>query len=44
MIAHEVNNTVAGITSTLDSVDNAVVSMAETAETSEAMKGGVERS
>ena len=44
MIAHEVNNTVAGITSTLDSVDCALESIDDTDELREVMKVCVERS
>ncbi len=44
MIAHEVNNTVAGITSTLDSVDSALENMQDTDEIREVMKVCVERS
>ncbi len=44
MIAHEVNNTVAGLTSTLDSVDTALETMEETEEIREVMKVCVERS
>lgn len=38
MIAHEVNNTTAGITSTLDTVDSALESMEDTEDLREAMK------
>lgn len=44
MIAHEVNNSVAGITSTLDTVDDALQSMADTDDLREVMKVCVERS
>lgn len=44
MIAHEVNNSVAGITSTLDSVSNALQSVANTEELQEVMTVCIERS
>lgn len=44
MIAHEVNNTVAGITSTLDTVDDALQMMEDTEDLREVMKVCVERS
>ena len=44
MIAHEVNNSVAGITSTLDTVDNALQTMEDTEDLREVMKVGIERS
>lgn len=44
MIAHEVNNTVTGITSTLDTVDDALQMMDETEDLREVMKVCVERS
>lgn len=43
MIAHEVNNTVAGITSTLDTIDGAMESMNDTEELREVMRVCVER-
>lgn len=43
MIAHEVNNTVAGITSTLDSVDLALESLEEAEDLREVMQVCVER-
>ena len=43
MIAHEVNNSVAGITSTLDSVSQALAEMNDTAELCEVMAVCVER-
>lgn len=43
MIAHEVNNSVAGITSTLDTVDDALQTMDETDDLREVMKVCVER-
>ena len=44
MIAHEVNNSVAGITSTLDTVDNALQTMEDTEDLCEVMKVCIERS
>lgn len=44
MIAHEVNNTVAGITSTLDTVDGALECIEDTEDLREVMKVCVERS
>ena len=44
MIAHEVNNTVAGVTSTLDTVDDALQMMEDTEDLREVMKVCVERS
>ena len=44
MIVHEVNNTVAGITSTLDTVDDALQMMEDTEDLREVMKVCVERS
>ena len=44
MIAHEVNNSVAGITSTLDTVDNALQTMEDTEDLREVMKVCIERS
>jgi len=44
MIAHEVNNSVAGITSTLDTVDEALQSMEDTEDLREVMKVCIERS
>ena len=44
MIAHEVNNSVAGITSTLDSVDDALQIMENTEDLREVMKVCIERS
>lgn len=44
MIAHEVNNTVAGITSTLDTVDDALQTVSEMEDLREVMKVCVERS
>jgi len=44
MIAHEVNNSVAGITSTLDTVDDALQSMEDTEDLREVMKVCIERS
>lgn len=43
MIAHEVNNTTAGITSTLDTVDDALSGMPDTEDIREAMKVCVDR-
>ena len=43
MIAHEVNNTVAGITSTLDTVDGALECMDDTEDLREVMKVCVDR-
>lgn len=43
MIAHEVNNTVAGITSTLDTVDGALECMYDTEDLREVMKVCVDR-
>lgn len=43
MIAHEVNNTVAGITSALDTVDDALQGMDDTEDIREVMKVCVER-
>ena len=43
MIAHEVNNSVAGITSTLDTVDDALQTMNDTDDLREVMKVCVER-
>ena len=44
MIAHEVNNTTAGITSTLDTVDGALECMEDTEDLREVMKVCIERS
>jgi len=44
MIAHEVNNSVAGITSTLDTVDNALQTMEDTEDLREVMRVCIERS
>ena len=44
MIAHEVNNSVAGITSTLDTIDDALQTMDDTEDIREVMKVCVERS
>ena len=44
MIAHEVNNSVAGITSTLDTIDDALQTIADTEDIREVMKVCVERS
>ena len=44
MIAHEVNNSVAGITSTLDTVDNALQTMEDTEDLREVIKVCIERS
>jgi len=44
MIAHEVNNSVAGITSTLDTVDDALQTMEDTEDLREVMKICIERS
>lgn len=44
MIAHEVNNSVAGITSTLDTVDNILQTMPEADDLREVMKVCIERS
>ena len=44
MIAHEVNNSVAGITSTLDTVDDALQTMDDTEDLREVMKVCIERS
>ena len=44
MIAHEVNNSVAGITSTLDTVDNALQTIEDTEDLREVMKVCIERS
>ena len=44
MIAHEVNNSVAGITSTLDTIDDALQSMNDTEDIREVMKVCIERS
>lgn len=44
MIAHEVNNSVAGITSTLDTVDDALQSMEDTEDLREVMRVCIERS
>ncbi len=44
MIAHEVNNSVAGITSTLDTVDEALQTMAATEDLREVMRVCIERS
>jgi len=44
MIAHEVNNSVAGITSTLDTVDDALQTMEETEDLRDVMKVCIERS
>ena len=44
MIAHEVNNSVAGITSTLDTVDDALQTMVDTEDLREVMKICIERS
>ena len=44
MIAHEVNNSVAGITSTLDTVNDALQTMEDTEDIREVMKVCVERS
>ena len=43
MIAHEVNNTTAGITSTLDTVDGALECMEDTEDLREVMKVCIER-
>lgn len=43
MIAHEVNNTVAGITSALEAVDDALMDLEETEDIREVMKVCVER-
>ena len=43
MIAHEVNNTTAGITSTLDTVDGALEYMEDTEDLREVMKVCIER-
>ena len=43
MIAHEVNNSVAGITSTLDTVDDVLQTMDDTDDLREVMKVCVER-
>jgi nitrogen fixation/metabolism regulation signal transduction histidine kinase len=43
MIAHEVNNTTAGITSTLDTLDNALQEMEGTEELSEVLRIAIER-
>ena len=43
MIAHEVNNSVAGITSTLDTVDDALQTMDDTDDLREVMKVCIER-
>ncbi|GHU64157.1 sensor histidine kinase [Bacteroidia bacterium] len=43
MIAHEVNNTTAGITSTLDTLDNTLKEMENTEEISDALRIAVER-
>ena len=44
MIAHEVNNSVAGITSTLDTIDDALQTIDDTEDIREVMKVCVERS
>ena len=44
MIAHEVNNSVAGITSTLDTVNDALQTMEDTEDIREVMKVCIERS
>ena len=44
MIAHEVNNSVAGITSTLDTIDDALQTMDDTEDIREEMRVCVERS
>ena len=44
MIAHEVNNSVAGTTSTLDTVDDALQTMEDTEDLREVMKVCIERS
>ncbi len=44
MIAHEVNNTVAGTTSALETIDDALQSMEETGDLREVMKVCIERS
>ena len=44
MIAHEVNNSVAGITSTLDTIDDALQTMDDTEDIREVMKVCVDRS
>ena len=44
MIAHEVNNSVAGITSTLDTVDSILQSMEDTEDLREVMRVCIERS
>ena len=44
MFAHEVNNSVAGITSTLDTVDDALQTMEDTEDLREVMKVCIERS
>lgn len=44
MIAHEVNNSVAGITSTLDTVDDALQSMEDTEDLREVIRVCIERS
>ena len=44
MIAHEVNNSVAGITSTLDTVDDALQAMEDTEDLRDVMKVCIERS
>ena len=44
MITHEVNNSVAGITSTLDTVDDAMQTMEDTEDLREVMKVCIERS
>ena len=44
MIAHEVNNSVAGITSTLDTVDDALQTMEDTEDLRDVMKVCIERS
>ena len=44
MIAHEVNNSVAGITSTLDTIDDALQTMDDTEDIREVMRVCVERS
>lgn len=43
MIAHEVNNTTAGITSTLETVNEALEEMDDTADLRDVMKVCVER-
>ena len=43
MIAHEVNNTTAGITSTLDTVDSALGGMPDTDDIREAMQVCIDR-